>query len=120
MMHSTSAAAAIQEHHHETAPDTYEPFWFDARCECWSVTCPDCGEIARFFAEEAQRNQARREHFLSQPEPAVQLTGEIVSVEWEHEDGGRWWVQMDAGRLDWEIWSNGRVGTFLSDVDSPL
>lgn len=105
-------AALVRDRGHEI---DVQPFWMDAPCCCMETTCNECGEEARFWADYDTRHE-RRPLELG-PEPTVALTGHMVAVEWEHEDGGRWWSSIDEGRLDNAIWHNRLIGVYLSDVD---
>lgn len=105
-------AALVVDRGHEI---DVQPFWMDAPCCCMELTCSECGEEARFWADYDTRHERRPRE--QGPEPVVALTGHMVAVEWEHEDGGRWWSTIDEGRLSWEIWHGLQIGVYLSDVD---
>lgn len=100
--------------------DDVQPFWMDAPCCCLKTSCVECGEEARFW-EQCEADQRAYEadmiEALNAPEPEETITGHMIAVEWEHRDGGRWWVTMDEGSLAWEIWRGRQVGVYLSDID---
>jgi len=118
-----------------TAECDLAPFWADRTItEC---SCAKCAQIKldayydlraeqdhdEWLADQAE-DQARwalmAASLMLCPEPPSTITGRIIAVEWECNDyGGRYWVRMDAGELDREIWAMTRIGYVLSDVDEP-
>ena len=99
-----------------------DPFWTEAMCICARHECdqcqgPDMEDV--WYAEEmadAFHQDLIEEGFAF--EPAIQRTGKMVAVEWESPQGGRFWVTVDEGALDHEIWSGRRYGYALSDIDT--
>lgn len=110
--HAARKAALVTDRGHEI---DVQPFWMDAPCCCMRLDCAACGEEAQFWADYDARHERRP--LEQRPEPEVKLTGKIIAVEWEYIDGGRWWSNIDEGRLDWEVWRGLQIGVYLSDVD---
>jgi len=96
-----------------------QPFWMDAPCCCMLVTCDECGEEARFWAQEAEHRAAWEASHAYRPEPPSSYTGRMIAVEWEAESGYRYWEIIDEGQLSREVWLAAQSGTSLSDVDEP-